>query len=107
MTDEQRYRIRQAAIHDGGLQIDWGDGHRSEFHPLWLRHQCECAVCGTPLNAVRALRLHHIPEDIAIASMTYDACQLSVGWSADAHPSRYQARWLRDHCYAESERQRR
>ena len=42
------YEIVNASIDDSQLTITWGDGHHSSYHPLWLRHQCECKVCGTP-----------------------------------------------------------
>lgn len=54
--------IRGARVEHDELIIDWGDDHRSRFHPVWLRHQCECADCGSSVNAVRRIRTHHIPE---------------------------------------------
>ena len=107
MTDDRRYRIRQATVRNGSLGIDWADGHSSEFHPVWLRHQCDCEACGTPLNAVRDLRLHHIPEDIAIARLEFDERRVSLAWTRPQHESTYRAKWLRDHCYSDSERRAR
>ncbi|MGI9291769.1 MAG: TauD/TfdA family dioxygenase [Gammaproteobacteria bacterium] len=103
-STDSRYLINQAEIADHGLQVDWGDGHQSHFHSVWLRHQCECDACGTPMNAVRALRIHHIPEDISIASFEFNHQQVKIGWSQGAHHSTYKARWLRDHCYSDGER---
>ena len=35
-----------------GINIDWKDGHRSEYTLAWLRDHCPCATCtgshGTP-----------------------------------------------------------
>lgn len=107
MADNLRYLVQTAGLRDGRLRIHWRDGHLSEFHAIWLRHQCECTQCGTPVNAVRALRLHHIAEDIAIAGLTVDRDNVAVEWSHDGHRSRYRVRWLRDHCYSDSERHRR
>ena len=104
MSDDERYRIRQASLAGRMLRIDWGDDHHSEFHMIWLRHQCECEACGTPLDAVRALRIHHIPEDITISRIEFDDAQLTVNWSKPVHRSTYRAKWLRDHCYSKSER---
>ena len=75
-ANEARYAIARAEIQNGGLSLLWGDGHQSQFHAMWLRHQCMCTHCGTPLNAVRGIRLHHIPEDIAID--TLKASELGV-----------------------------
>ena len=107
MTNESRYEIRQASIVDRELQIEWADGHHSNFHPIWLRHQCECEQCGTPMNAVRDLRIHHIPDNIFPVQLTFDPAQVHLNWSNDNHASCYTARWLRDHCYSEFERARR
>ena len=101
------YDIVSAAIDDRHLVIGWGDGHNSRFHPLWLRHQCSCSFCGTPVNAVRGIRLHHIPEDIAPVLDSRTADTVTLVWSDDGHRSVYDARWLRDHCYSDSERARR
>jgi alpha-ketoglutarate-dependent taurine dioxygenase len=107
MNHGLRYQPDRVAIVDRQLQLDWGDGHRSLFHPLWLRHQCECEHCGTPLNAVRALRLLEISQDLAIGELALDGERLRIRWSPGGHESVYRARWLRDHCYSESERRAR
>ena len=107
MSNKIRYQIKQASIVSRELKVDWGDGHASRFHPIWLRHQCECELCGTPINAVRDLRLHHIPEDIAPIDLNFDNAGVTLRWSNNQHASSYAARWLRDHCYSETERARR
>ena len=104
MNNDSQYQIKHARVVDSGLQVNWGDGHQSHFHPVWLRHQCECEHCGTAMNAVRALRLHHIPEDISITRLEFDHHQVKIVWSKEDHQSEYKARWLRDHCYSDSER---
>ena len=107
--DEQtsRYAISAARLEEGALIVDWADGHRSRFHAIWIRHQCACEDCGTPITAVRGLRLHHIPEDIAAVSLTRSGDRLTLAWSHQDHRSSFAARWLRDHCYSAEERARR
>ncbi len=104
---DPRYVITSAAINEGHLEIGWGDGHLSTFHPLWLRHQCSCEACGTPITAVRGLRLHHIPEDIEARLDESSDGSVSLIWSNDGHRSSYTSQWLRDHCYSDAERARR
>ncbi|MEM7221965.1 MAG: TauD/TfdA family dioxygenase [Pseudomonadota bacterium] len=104
---DPKYRIESLDAVDGQLCIDWSDGHSSRFHPIWLRHQCACPACGSPLTAVRGLRLHHIPSDIAFRVVAHDGGTVDLVWTNDGHPSRYSATWLRDHCYSYGERQRR
>ena len=107
MNDNPNYRIIQASCCGNSLNIEWADGHQSQFHPIWLRHQCECSICGTPLNAVRALRIHHIPSDISILSLEFDQLLVKLTWLGDNHHSEYTSKWLRDHCYSDKERNRR
>lgn len=104
---DSRYVISRAILVDSRLQIDWGDGHRSEFHPLWLRHQCYCESCGTPLNGVRGLRLHHLPDNPEPRLESVGDAAVELSWAQDDHRSRYPAEWLRDHCYSDAERTRR
>jgi hypothetical protein len=105
-ADATIYRMVEAVLCEGSVLVKWGDSHQSKFHPIWLRHQCECAHCGTPLNAVRDIRLHHIPEDIQPEEIELVSDLLRIQWS-DGHASEYAARWLRDNCYTEAERKRR
>ena len=107
MSNNSRYQIKHAAVVDKELVIDWQDAHQSRYHPIWLRHHCECESCGSSLDAVRSIRIHHIPEDIFPTQIERSDDGVSVNWSNDAHGSRYTARWLRDHCNADSERARR
>ncbi|MDH3741938.1 MAG: TauD/TfdA family dioxygenase [Hyphomicrobiales bacterium] len=104
MTGEARYTIRQAEISGRGLAVDWADGHRSQYHAVWLRHQCECKTCGTPMTALRGVRLHQIPNDISVVSLDTVDGDIHLRWSDDDHQSAYTARWLRDHCYCADER---
>ena len=104
---DSQYQVQQVKTDNKGLQVDWGDGHQSRFHAIWLRHQCECEVCGTSLNAVRGLRLDQLPDDLNITSLNFDSDRITLSWSDDGHQSAYQARWLRDHCYSEQERHKR
>ena len=103
-ANEDRFSIERAELSNGGLAITWADGHESRFHAIWLRHQCACASCGTPMNAVRGIRLHHIPEDISIETLNVSRAGIGLTWAGDGHPSDYQARWLREHCYSTTER---
>ena len=101
------YEIVNASIEDSQLTITWGDGHHSSYHPLWLRHQCECKVCGTPIDAVRGIRLLDIPPNIEPELRNNSNTDVHVQWMPDKHRSVYSAKWLRNHCYSDKERARR
>jgi DUF971 family protein len=40
-TDPQHVAIAKSA----GIQIDWSDGHHSDFSNAFLRDHCPCATC--------------------------------------------------------------
>lgn len=101
-----RHSIRSVAIEDDLLSVHWEDSHQSCFHPIWLRHQCWCADCGTPETGVRGIRLHHLGDDLAMESAELQGNSVLVIWP-DGHRSEYGARWLRNHCYSQAERTRR
>ena len=101
------YGIVNASIEDSQLTITWGDGHHSSYHPLWLRHQCECNVCGTPIDAVRGIRLLDIPSNIEPELRDSSNTDVHIQWMPDKHRSVYSAKWLRNHCYSDKERARR
>ena len=91
-----------------GLVVSWDDKHESFFHFIWLRDCCYCEFCGDSYSSRRVL----MPDDIAldVAPRSVDVLadgDLSVTWAPDGHVSRYDARWLRDHCYDETSRQQR
>ena len=103
----QRHTLTSANIEAGRLVLNWADGHVSRFHAIWLRHQCYCPSCGTPVDGVRGIRLRHIPEDVAIASVAVNEGSVEIIWAGDGHRSSYTAGWLRNHCYSHEERRAR
>ena len=40
-TDPEHIAISKSK----GIQIDWKDGHHSDYGLVWLRDQCPCASC--------------------------------------------------------------
>ncbi|MFT7674277.1 MAG: gamma-butyrobetaine dioxygenase [Gammaproteobacteria bacterium] len=103
-ANDPRYFINNALTLNGELVVHWADGHKSRYHPMLLRHQCECSLCGTSLNGVRTIRIHHIPENINPSEVSHTNSEVKLVWSTDGHESSYLARWLRCHCYSDSER---
>ena len=63
LTD-QSLVIDKVVGHGTVLGITRADKHISEYHWIWLRHQCTRDLCGTPLNAIRGIFIHDIPRDI-------------------------------------------
>jgi len=38
-------KVRVHKTEGTGVEIDWKDGHRSEWSFVWLRNACPCATC--------------------------------------------------------------
>ena len=82
------------------IAVDWKDGHRSRFHNIWLRHQCECDSCGTTVDGIRDVWLADLPDNPGIAELSWDEDGLDVTWEMGRHRSHYTGSWLRRHCYS-------
>ncbi|WP_166417982.1 gamma-butyrobetaine hydroxylase-like domain-containing protein [Cochlodiniinecator piscidefendens] len=101
------HTLLSAIIQNGLLVLKWADNHESRFHAIWLRHQCWCSECGTPETGVRSIRLAQFDENMSFGEIALTEEGLSVTWPDENHTSVYSARWLRNHCYSEPERQKR
>ena len=105
---DPRYAVASLDNRGDTVAVRWGDGHRSRYRAIWLRHACQCAACGSYVSAIRSLRLTEIPEDIAAASVRCEQDgSVAILWANDGHRSRFAAAWLRRHCNSEGERARR
>lgn len=88
------------------VAVDWADGHRSEFHSIWLRDNCSCEECGDHSGGHRFWELNQAPDNLSVeAEMAGDLLRLI--WKADGHVTHYDPAWLRAHCYSESARDKR
>ena len=92
---------------DDGVTVSWADGHVSEFHYIWLRHNCFCLQCGNSADGIRSITIEKIAPDVAPHHLSLDdGGVLSVVWN-DGHHSAFGAAWLRAYCYSDRERARR
>ena len=107
MPEDTRCLIKTVEETEDGFAVAWQDGHTSRFNGFWLRHQCDCELCGSTVNAVRAIRIHHIPEDIKGTVTSFGPSNLEIKWRNDQHCSVYSGQWLRDQCLSRQERIRR
>lgn len=106
-----RYEVRHlpVAIELGehSLQLYWDDGHCSEFHYLWLRDNCPCTQCVSPLTREQLFEICDVPLEIRPEKASLNAGYLEIRWSDGGHESRYHPGWLREHCYSEAARAQR
>ncbi len=95
-----RETIAAAEVGDGVVSVRWSDGRRSPFHALWLRDNCPCPHCVSPVTREQLFEIADSPADLAIAAAAADpqGGGLTVAWS-DGHHGRFAAGWLRAHAY--------
>ena len=102
---DDRIFIQSIVPTERQLEIRWKDGHTSRFHYVWLRDNCDCAVCGDKSGGHRYLELLDLPLDVTPQAVCMEGDgHLASTWQADGHKTRYAAVWLRAHCYSERAR---
>ena len=107
-TQSLEYKLDNIEVGERSLAVDWGDGHQSRFHFVWLRDACQCEQCGVPGFGNKYHAIVDYPEDIHPSASKISAHgSLIVDWSGEKHRSTYDGRWLREHCYSRRERERR
>ena len=80
------------------LQLEWADGHKSDFHYLWLRDNCpttsrvNCQRTADPLT----IPAEPYPEQVSINREQ----QIEIVWANDGHVSQFEPSWLRNHSYS-------
>ena len=91
--------ITHLSQEDRALAIVWADGHRSQFHYIWLRDNC--LEARDPNSGQRVLCATRVPADVKPDTARVNpAGQVEIVWAHDGHTSLYEGDWLRAHCYA-------
>jgi len=101
------YPIKQLPIsvtlNDDSLSIIWDDGHRSNYHFIWLRDNCHCSECINMLTREQVFEICDVPFSIKpLRAHITDDHRMIVEWDHEQHISQYHPGWLRAHCYNES-----
>ena len=86
------------------IEIEWGDGHRSRYHYVWLRHNCGCKACRHSGTDQNMNLIESIPVDIQPSKFNVSADRLEISWDEEMHKTVYTSEWLRRHCYSEEQR---
>jgi DUF971 family protein len=63
---EVMYEPRHIELLEDGLEIIWGDGHRSSFPHRYLRGHCGCAQCVDEMTQQRKVGIEDVPADIQV-----------------------------------------
>lgn len=103
-TTESMLRIEKLSHSDTVLTISWGDGTSSDYHYIWLRHNCFCQQCGNSIDGIRSITILDVKADIKPSGFQlHDNKSVQLSWE-DGHQSHYDASWLRAHCYGDKSR---
>jgi gamma-butyrobetaine dioxygenase len=102
-----RYKILQATMNNKSIEIEWGDGHQSAYHHVWLRHNCGCASCRHSGTDQNMNLIENIPLDIQPSELNVTGDWIELIWAGEEHKTSYQVEWLRSHCYSDEERNKR
>jgi len=102
-------KVRVLKTEGTGMEIDWEDGHHSEWNFAWLRNACPCATCveerqqqhrepGEPKpRAAQLLQMYEAPPRPASAHAV-GRYAIQFNW-LDGHSSGiYSWDFLRRHC---------
>jgi alpha-ketoglutarate-dependent taurine dioxygenase/DUF971 family protein len=106
-TTESMLRITKTSYNDKILTLSWGDSFSSDYHFIWLRHNCFCQHCGNSIDGIRSITILDISADIKPREVQLNENRmLKLTWD-DGHQSLYDASWLRAHCYDDKSRSER
>ena len=96
---ETKYTVKNIERKKDYLCIKWGDNLKSKFHFLWLRDNCPTAI--HPTANMRVFNILTVTKRIFPKEFKVQNKKLNIIWSENAHQSKYELKWLRDHCYTE------
>ena len=103
-ASESMLRIAAVGNSDVGLTVSWGDDSSSDYHFIWLRHNCFCQECGNSIDGIRSITILDVAADIKPSEIQlHNNKTIQLTWE-DGHQSRYDASWLRAHCYSDKSR---
>ena len=94
--------------YDKTLQVKWDNGEESLYHFLWLRDNCHCKQCVTPLSKEQVFEICDVPFDIRPNSVELlEDKTIEIIWDYEHHKSIYHPAWLKEHCYSKSSKEKR
>ena len=94
-----KYTVKKIEKKHDHLSISWNDSFKSKFHFLWLRDNCPTAI--HPTAKMRIFNILTVSKKIYPKNIALKNKELNIHWSEGEHKSKYNLKWLRDHCYTE------
>ncbi len=94
-----RTTIKNHQVESDALKIEWGDGHQSTYHYMWLRDN---APENRHRNGQKLIDTLSIPLDLSAEKVTVNGT-IQIQWANDGHVTEFSPEWLRQNAYESSE----
>ena len=94
-----KYHVIKLEKKNDHLSILWKDNFKSKFHFMWLRDNCPTAI--HPTANMRVFNILTVSKNIFPKKYKIEKNKLNINWSEGDHTSKFNLKWLRDHCYTE------
>ena len=99
-----KYHVKKLEKKNDHLSILWKDNFESKFHFMWLRDNCPTAI--HPTANMRVFNILTVSKNIFPKNYKIEKNKLNIDWSEGYHSSKFNLKWLRDHCYTEINNQK-
>ena len=92
------FTIKKITLNKSSVDIIWDDNHKSHFHFLWLRDNCQTSF--HPDTRMRRFNILDVSKNIhPIDCKIAENGNLYINWSEHNHKSIFNPKWLRENCY--------
>ena len=98
------FAIKKITLSSTAVSIIWEDNKKSLFHFLWLRDNCPTSF--HPDTRMRIFNILSVSKDIYPMKIKKEYNRLIIHWSENNHISKYDLKWLRNHCFTNKNSQR-
>ena len=95
--NNKAFAIKKVTLSSTAVSIIWEDNKKSLFHFLWLRDNCPTSF--HPDTRMRIFNILSVSKDIYPMKIKKEYNRLIIHWSENNHISKYDLKWLRNHCY--------
>ncbi len=101
--NNKAFAIKKVTLSSTAVSIIWEDNKKSLFHFLWLRDNCPTSF--HPDTRMRIFNILSVSKDIHPMKIKKEKNRLIIHWSENNHISKYDLKWLRNHCYTNNNSQ--
>ena len=98
------FAIKKVTLSSAAVNIIWEDNKKSLFHFLWLRDNCPTSF--HPDTRMRIFNILSVSKNIYPMKIKKENNSLIIYWSENNHISKYNLKWLRNHCYTNKDSQK-